>query len=310
MSYDGNIIVYGNTIDAYITVNTILSFGINGSCIKLVKPPSNSSISFYSSVIETAVDKALRRANVSVHSNCLLAQWNDGNVHDRIILSTFTTDSQPLSLKCSAFFNFHKKKVDLDAFKAINKACLVFDGKLVIDSTFHTNDITIRAAGSLTKYSRRYYADQWSHKNFNTKEIGFQLAALMLHLFDPTLEQVTKPPAELDKLLPTYTGCKVKGCILPGKYHYLHISKPGIVTCLDMQKSRPEYGREIITGSPETGNYFEIHLNQYNMVESITCLSLNPLPVSNYICLYGQHERLLNNLCSRFDEGLISDLYR
>ncbi|XP_038661884.1 cilia- and flagella-associated protein 61 isoform X1 [Scyliorhinus canicula] len=306
----GNIIVYGNTADAYITVNTILSFGIDGSFVKLVKPPSNSISCFNNSVIDTAVDEALRRANVSVHSNCLLAQWNDGNVHDRIILSTFTTNSQPLSLKCSAFFNFHKKKVDLDAFKAINKACLVFDGKLVIDSTFHTNDMTIRAAGSLTKYSRRYYADQWSHENFNAKEIGFQLAALMLHLFDPTLEQVTKPPAELDKLLPTYIGCKVKACVLPGQYHYLHISKPGIVTCLEMQKSRPEYGREIITGSPETGNYFEIHLNQYNMVESITCLSLNPLPVSNYICLYGQHERLLNNLCSRFDECLISDLYR
>eukprot|EP00061_Rhincodon_typus_P015628 g43406.t1 len=110
-----------------------------------------------------------------------------------------------------AFFNFDKKKVDVDAFRAINKACLVFDGKLVIDSTFHTNDITIRAAGSLTKYSRRYFADQWSHANFNSKEIGFQLAALMLHLFDPTLEQVTKPPAELDKLLPTYTGCKAIG---------------------------------------------------------------------------------------------------
>ncbi|XP_078086620.1 cilia- and flagella-associated protein 61 [Mustelus asterias] len=306
----GNIIVYGDTIDAYIAVNTILSFGINGSYVHLVKPPSNSNIScFNNSVVETAVEDALRKANVSVYSNCLLARWNDGNIYDRIIFSTFTTDSQPLSLKCSAFFNFHKKKVDLDAFKAINKACLVFDGKLVIDSTFHTNDITIRAAGSLTKYSRRYYADQSSHQNFNAKEIGFQLAALMLHLFDPTLEEMTKPPAELDKLLPTYTGCKIKGCVLPGGYHYLHISKPGIVSCKEMLKSRPEYGREIITGSWETGNYFEIHLNQYSMVASITCLSLKPLPVSNYICLYGQHERLLNNLCSRFDEGLITDLY-
>ncbi|XP_041062031.1 cilia- and flagella-associated protein 61 [Carcharodon carcharias] len=306
----GNIIVYGNTIDAYITVNTIVSFGIDGSFVHLVKPPLNSNIScFNNSAIETAVEEALRNAKVSVYSNCLLAQWNDGNLHNRIIHSTFTTDSQPLSLKCSAFFNFDKKKVDLDAFKAINKACLVFDGKLVIDSTFHTNDITIRAAGSLTKYSRRYHADQWSHANFNSKEVGFQLAALMLHLFDPTLEQVTKPPAELDKLLPTYTGSKVKGCVLPGGYHYLHIAKPGTVSCLHVQKSRPEYGRDIITGSVNTGNYFEIHLNQYSMVESIICLSLTPLPVSNYICLYGQHERLLNNLCSRFDEGLISDLY-
>ncbi|XP_048391580.1 cilia- and flagella-associated protein 61 isoform X2 [Stegostoma tigrinum] len=306
----GNIIVYGSTMDAYITVNTILSFRIDGSFVHLVKTPSNSGSScFNSPAIESAVEEALKKANVSVYSNCLLAQYNNGMLHQRITLATFTTDSQPLSLTCVAFFNYDKKKVDVDAFRAINKACLVFDGKLVIDSTFHTNDITIRAAGSLTKYSRRYFADQWSHENFNSKEIGFQLAALMLHLFDPTLEQVTKPPAELDKLLPTYTGCKAIGGILPGGYHYLHISKPGIITCVDSQKSRPEYGRELITGSIDKGNYFEIHLNQYSMVESITCLSLKSFPVSNYICLYGQHERLLNNLCSRFDEGLISDFY-
>ncbi|XP_067845502.1 cilia- and flagella-associated protein 61 isoform X2 [Heptranchias perlo] len=306
----GNIIVYGNTIDAYITLNTILSFGIEGSSVYLVKPPTSSNIScFNNSVIETAVEEALRNANVSVHSNCLLAQWNDGKIHSHINVSSFTTDSQPLSLRCSAFFNFDKKKVDYDAFSAINKACLVFDGKLVIDSNFHTNDITVRAAGPLTKFSRRYYADEWSHANFNSKEVGFQLAAIMLHLFDPTLEQVTEPPAELDQLIPMYTESKVKECILPGGYYYLHISKPGIMNCLDTQKTQPEYGREIITGSVKTGNYFEIHLNQYSLVESITCLSLTPLPLSNYMCLYGQHERLLNNLCSRFDEGLISDLY-
>ncbi|XP_051867186.1 cilia- and flagella-associated protein 61 [Pristis pectinata] len=306
----GNIVVYGNTIEAYITVNTILSFGIDGSLVHLVKPPTNSNTScFDNPVIETAVEEALEKAKVSVYSNCLLAKWNDGKIHGRITVSSFTTDSEPLILPCVAFFSFDKKKVDYDAFKAINNACLVFDGKLVIDSTFHTNDITIRAAGPLTKYSRRYYADQWSHENFNSKEIGFQLAALMLHLFDPTLEQMTQPPAELDVLVPTYTGCKVKECILPGEYHYLHISKPGLMTCLDREKGKAEYGREIVTGSPSTGNYFQIHLNQYSIVESITCLSLKPLPVSNYICLYGQHERLLNNLCSRFDEGLISDLY-
>ncbi|XP_078261715.1 cilia- and flagella-associated protein 61 [Rhinoraja longicauda] len=307
----GNIIVYGNTIEAYITVNTILSCGIEGSLVHLVKPPSDSNSScFNNSVIETAVLEALEKDDVSLHSNCLLCQWNEGKMHGHINVSSFTTDSEPLILNCAAFFNVDKKKVDIDAFKAINRACLVFDGKLVIDSTFHTNDNTIRAAGPLTKYSRRYYADQWSHENFNSMEIGFQLAALMLHLFDPTLEQMTEPPPELDLLVPTYIGCKAKECVLPGGYHYLHISRPGLMSCHDKHKGKPEYGQFIVTGSPSTGNYFEIHLNQYSIVDSIICLSLTHLPVTNYICLYGQHERLLNNLCSRFDEGLISDLYR
>ena len=41
----------------------------------------------------------------------------------------------------------------------------------------------------------------------------------------------------------------------------------------------------------------------------IPLLSLQPLPTTNLMCLYGLHERYLNNLVSRFDEGLVTDLY-
>ena len=44
---------------------------------------------------------------------------------------------------------------------AINDSCLVFDGRLVIDADFHTNDPCIRAAGPLTKFQRRYHAESW-----------------------------------------------------------------------------------------------------------------------------------------------------
>ena len=30
----------------------------------------------------------------------------------------------------------------------------------------------------------------------------------------------------------------------------------------------------------------------------------------NILCLYGVHERMLNNLLARYDEGLVKDLYR
>lgn len=112
------------------------------------------------------------------------------------------------------FFSFGEKNVDYETFKALNDACLVYDGRLVIDTNFHTNDIAIRAAGPLTKFSNRYYSNEWTHSNFSSKEIGFQLAAAMLNLFDPTLEPVTEPPADLDRLIPMYKGAKIKGMCL------------------------------------------------------------------------------------------------
>ena len=65
---------------------------------------------------------------------------------------------------------------------AINDACLVFDGRLVLDANFHTNDVSIRGAGPLTKFQRIYHSDQWSHANFNSKEVGIQVHHLTLHV--------------------------------------------------------------------------------------------------------------------------------
>ena len=97
----------------------------------------------------------------------------------------------------------------------------------------------------------------------------------------------------------------------------------------------------LITGKPGGDiDYFRLHINQYNTIQTITCLSkrvnehynrkeylmneefciimfiyiyinvLQLFPMENLMCLYELHERMLNNLVSRFDEKLITNLYR
>ncbi|XP_006860809.1 PREDICTED: uncharacterized protein C20orf26 homolog [Chrysochloris asiatica] len=307
---EGNVIVYGNTLDTYTTVETLLNLGVRGSSIYLVQPPSTSTITCINNYsVKSAVEEALGTARVTIYQDALLAQWNDGQYPDPIKYASFTTPTKPFRLQCSMFFSFCEKNVDYETFKALNDACLVYDGRLVIDTNFHTNDIAIRAAGSLTKFSNRYYSNEWTHRSFNSKEIGFQLAAAMLNLFDPTLEPITEPPADLDRLIPMYKGAKMQGGILPGSYHYLHVTKPAIPTPLEVQMAQPDFGLEIVTGNAKNGNYFRIHINKYKMVETITCLSKEPFPASNYIRLFGQHEQVLNNLCDRYEGKLITDLY-
>ncbi|XP_032460315.1 cilia- and flagella-associated protein 61 [Phocoena sinus] len=310
IAVEGNVIVYGNTIDTYTTVEMLLNLGVRGSYIHLVQHPPTSIITCINNyAVEGAVEDALRAAGVTVYRDAVLAQWNDGLNPDPIHSASFTTPTKPFQLPCSMFFSFCEKNVDYETFRACNDACLVYDGRLVIDTNFHTNDIAIRAAGSLTKFSNRYYSNEWTHSNFNSKEIGFQLAAVMLNLFDPTLEPVTEPPADLDRLIPMYRGAKIKGGILPGSYHYLHIAKPAIPTPLEVQMAQSDFGSEIVTGNVKNGTYFRIHTNKYKMVETITCLSKVPFPASNYIRLFGQHEQVLNNLCARYKDGLVPDLY-
>ncbi|XP_065487730.1 cilia- and flagella-associated protein 61 isoform X1 [Caloenas nicobarica] len=310
VSSEGNVIVYGNTIDIYTTVETLLSLGIAGSRIHLVQPPLGSSVTCLNNAeVEGAVQDALSSAGVSVHWDSVLARWGRGSHTDLIAWAAFTTNTKPFQLQCSAFFNFAYRRVDFETFKAISDARLVFDGRLVIDTKFRTSDASIRAAGPLTKYSRRYYADEWTHSNFSSKEVGFELATSMLDLLHPTRTPSPKPPEGTEGLIPMYRGCKIKGGVLPGGYHFVHISKPEIPIRLDLELALHDHGTEMVTGEARRGNYFRMHINKYRVVDSITCFSKEPVPVSNYTCLYGQHERLLNDLYYRWNEGQITDFY-
>ncbi|NWZ03239.1 CFA61 protein, partial [Loxia curvirostra] len=309
MRSTGNIIVYGNTIDTYTTVEALLSSGIDGSRIHLVRAPLGSaSPCLPEAALECVVGEVLAGAGVTVHPDSILAQWGQGH-HGLITWAAFTTASSLLHLQCSAFFSFAYRTLDYDIFKAVSDACLVFDGRVVIDAEFHTNDASIRAAGPLTKFSRRYYRDELTHSNFNSKEIGFELATSMLSLFESAPQPSSGPPEGSDRLIPIYSRCKVQGGVLPGGYNYLHISKPGIPVPLDVELDPCDRGTEIVTGEASHGNYFRIHFSRYHMVDSITCFSKEPFPVSNYICLYGQHERLLNDLYYRWRAGQLTDLY-
>lgn len=109
------------------------------------------------------------------------------------------------------FINLSNRGVDYDAFKSINDAFLVFDSRLVVDTTFRTNDEAIFGAGPLTKFSCSYHADQWSHANFSSREVGQELAAMLLPMFDPTLEPPEEPSAEAERLVPLYKQAKIRG---------------------------------------------------------------------------------------------------
>lgn len=104
----GNVIVYGNTIDIYTTVEALLSLGIAGSRIHLVHPPAGSSVTcLNNAALEGAVQDALSRAGVSVHRDGVLARWGCDGHADRITWAAFTTDTKPFQLQCSVSVRFH-----------------------------------------------------------------------------------------------------------------------------------------------------------------------------------------------------------
>lgn len=120
-------------------------------------------------------------------------------------------DELCLFLLCQVLINVSNRGVDGEAFQSISSSFLVFDNRLLINSTFSTSDASIFGAGPLTKFSLRYHTDEWSHANFSSREVGQELAAALLPLFDPMAEAADEPSPGLDRLVPLYKQAKVEG---------------------------------------------------------------------------------------------------
>ena len=147
----------------------------------------------------------------------------------------------------------------------------------MIDNTFHTNDSCIRSGGTLTKFKRSYFVDEWNHSCFNSKEVGQDLAQKLLNLLDPTAmyneDEDSEAKPNQPSLITLYKSAKKVYAVLPGGYHYLSISKPGLFVPYEEEIMQENFGVECVTDTKN--GYFRIHINQYNTVQAITCLSKN-----------------------------------
>lgn len=124
----------------------------------------------------------------------------------------------------------------------LNEAGLVFDGRLVINSKFETNDPSIFAAGPMTKYKRILYADKFRHQYFSSIEIGARLGRRVFDHLNPARSHSTKVKVHtipgtvhqfkepLIQYRPTLDG-----------YRFLCIRNPGPPIPYEMMKSSDRY---------------------------------------------------------------------
>ncbi|XP_011691947.1 PREDICTED: LOW QUALITY PROTEIN: cilia- and flagella-associated protein 61-like [Wasmannia auropunctata] len=318
------IFLYGRNTDCYCALGGLIKLGIKPSWITLIEPSSLKSCEtrdqalFHDYQVNEMVTNAILQSGVEIFSKWNMIDWTLQIKNDdaKLMIESVTIEreGETKKLTCDVLFNFYEKTIDLNAFLAFCQADLIFDGSLIIDSQYRTNDPFIFAAGTVTRYSRKFYANVGQHKHYNSMEIGERLAQILWKLIEWDV-QVSERMSKKEIMYltsSTFRAPVVIACILPGNYYYLHVRRPGKTTWDNTacKISLNHCDKVFVTGSRKSEiGYFRIQLNGIRSVESITCVSRKTFRVQDMIALYGKHESMLNELKFRFRNSCISDFY-
>jgi hypothetical protein len=292
VAQNASVCIYGRSLQAYQTVSYCLQRGLKGEQIHLVDPLTYSYL-YDDPRLDQIMHSQLDNAKVQHYQGYHIESTRHEDA--RITMAKFkNSQADFLEISCALFLYADEKSVDPSTFEVLNNACLVFDNALVIDSKFRTNDKYIFGAGSITKYSVETHTD-WRQMYCNSAEVGRQLAWLVLHLFDPTLDPKLYP-----KTLHQYRDAVKMAAKLPGGIKYFSFDIPKLPTWKLEANSK-----DLVLANES--EYTRIRVNPRGYIESLVYLGPRDIPISNLECLYGHHEKYYNRLVSRFDEGVITD---
>lgn len=124
----------------------------------------------------------------------------------------------------------------------LDNAKLVFDGRLVINELYETNDDHIYAAGPMTKYKRALYADRHRHQYYDSSEIGRKLAKYFLDETNPLIDYKERVPCQrIHRTVHQFRKPKVEYAAVLSGLHYLCIRKPGALVSHELAKTLKDY---------------------------------------------------------------------
>jgi len=302
----GKCIVYGSSIHAFATVRALLSVhGVSPSSIVMVVPPPtiHDEEIFADPKIRDKVLGTCEKLGINRVEGMTLAgvDADDDGMLKNVMLET--EGGAVVSQPCTLLLCAGAPQVQRATFEAINGNSLVYDGRLVVDTSFCTNDKSIYAAGVITKFSRRYRT-KTTMGLVSGRECGAKLASVLLPVLDP----LSASSVDVEPSVPTFEKPRIVGAHLPGGLHYVSIAQPlaGCDTYAKIKK-HATFGRELVSDKgPDT--YCAVRLDKYGVIRAINYLGVEQIEEQNWANLIGLPESALNNLAPRFDEGIVRDL--
>ena len=290
----GAAVVYGAGVDAYAALAALIARGVAPEKLVLVLPAGAPTDAFGHAKIGELVAAKLKELGVTIRRNLRLVglESDDNKALSAALLeqprASPNAPANVTALPCTLLVCCAARELDAGLFRAINSNALVYDGRLVVDSRFRTNDHAIFAAGAPTKFSRRY-AGAPPMGAVSGREAGAKLALSLLATLDPL--SPAPPSDEEGGGVPEFAAPVAEAATLPGGLHYLHVAAPG-------------------GGKPASELVFEgdggisvVALDAHAVVASLTYLGPDRVEERNWGALVSLPVGAINNLAARAAEG-------
>ncbi|PRP83570.1 hypothetical protein PROFUN_09119 [Planoprotostelium fungivorum] len=309
---DWKAVVLGGTLESYACIEALLTRGLKGNQIVHVNHSTSSSENvFHRDHIYEAVRSRMSEEGVEtiIEMKIKSVEVIEGTI-STVILEPITEGGREARIDCQLLLCCDHESLGVDdyLFQAIMESCLVYDGRLVVDSEFRTNDPCIYSIGKAAKYGHSTHNNNPTDAPFahyNSRELGVRLANTLLRHVQGFEEVGGNTTVK-------FKESKSRGCVLPGGIHYMHCSRPRIGHSLSLL----EKGRDLESNCGDHGKIW-IHVDVYGYVDTVTHLDrlVNDSTVSEglyrtslkLISLIGVHEKNMNQLIQRYDEGSIKD---
>uniref|UniRef100_A0A7S3MYV1 CFAP61 dimerisation domain-containing protein n=1 Tax=Strombidium inclinatum TaxID=197538 RepID=A0A7S3MYV1_9SPIT len=210
-------------------------------------------------------------------------------------------------VECRVLISAGHKDVDQDVFSAIHNNGLVYNGRLIVDKNFQTTDPSIFAAGSLCEFSGRYKAlaqgKPLRMDRYNGREMGSRLARSVFDIYDTQANQ------EGEEELPSFYLPVGHGGVLPGDILYYHIKTTNPLL-LNPNSEEVENRKSLTCDNlnGQKGHFIKFTFNSIGLIDSVTYMGSEEVVLQSLWSFVGLHENYLNQLTSRFEEGIIPNV--
>lgn len=186
-----NVVVYGSGLDAIAALSTMIFVGFPAQRLVLCRPQPDGAAGdaaggggvFADAACAEATMALFRVLGVTVLDGYGVSRLEfDDDALSSVLLASLSYERKAgdaVELPCSMIVCMEEKDIDHNVLTALTKRSIVFDGRVIVGTTYETSQPDVLAAGPVAMFTRRYGATE-SFEAYSARDVGRDVAHALL----------------------------------------------------------------------------------------------------------------------------------